>query len=88
MRIFGLVVIRFSPALRCKDNRTLRQVRTYERIERRPHFSLVPVARLDAMESVDRVAITVFGWGAGGLLGGILADYIGRKRSMTLTILA
>jgi MFS family permease len=34
------------------------------------------------------IAITVFGWGAGGLLGGILADYIGRKRSMTLTILA
>jgi MFS family permease len=33
------------------------------------------------------IAITVFGWGAGGLLGGILADYIGRKRSMTLTIL-
>jgi MFS family permease len=34
------------------------------------------------------IAITVFGWGAGGLLGGILADYIGRKRSMTITILA
>jgi MFS family permease len=34
------------------------------------------------------IAITVFGWGVGGLLGGILADYIGRKRSMTLTILA
>src|SRR3974377_463169 len=34
------------------------------------------------------IAITVFGGGAGGLLGGILADYIGRKRSMTLTILA
>jgi MFS family permease len=34
------------------------------------------------------IAITVLGWGAGGLLGGILADYIGRKRSMTLTILA
>jgi MFS family permease len=34
------------------------------------------------------IAITVFGWGAGGLLGGILADYIGRKRSMALTIFA
>ncbi len=34
------------------------------------------------------IAITVFGWGVGGLLGGILADYVGRKRSMTLTILA
>lgn len=34
------------------------------------------------------IAITVFGWGLGGLCGGILADYIGRKRAMTLTILA
>jgi MFS family permease len=34
------------------------------------------------------IAITVFGWAIGGLLGGILADYIGRKRSMTLTIVA
>src|ERR1700686_3671411 len=34
------------------------------------------------------ISITVFGWGLGGLLGGILADYIGRKRSMMLTILA
>lgn len=34
------------------------------------------------------IAITVFGWGLGGLCGGILADYIGRKRSMTITILA
>src|SRR5215468_12535988 len=34
------------------------------------------------------LAITVFGWGIGGLLGGVLADYLGRKRSMTLAILA
>jgi MFS family permease len=34
------------------------------------------------------IAITVFGWGLGGLLGGVLADYLGRKRSMTLAILA
>src|SRR5580693_3175765 len=34
------------------------------------------------------IAITVFGWALGGLLGGVLADYLGRKRSMTLTILA
>src|SRR6202030_221737 len=32
--------------------------------------------------------ITVFGWGAGGLVREVLADYIARKRSMTLTILA
>jgi MFS family permease len=34
------------------------------------------------------LAITVFGWGVGGLLGGVLADYLGRKRSMTLAIVA
>src|SRR5262252_8226638 len=34
------------------------------------------------------IAITVFGWAIGGLLGGVLADYLGRRRSMTLTILA
>jgi MFS family permease len=34
------------------------------------------------------LAITVFGWGIGGLLGGVLADYLGRRRSMTLAILA
>jgi MFS family permease len=34
------------------------------------------------------IAITVLGWGIGGLLGGVLADYLGRRRSMTLAILA
>src|SRR5215469_7991046 len=34
------------------------------------------------------LAITVFGWGIGGLVGGVLADYLGRKRSMALTIAA
>jgi MFS family permease len=34
------------------------------------------------------IVITVLGWGIGGLLGGVLADYIGRKRTMTLAILA
>jgi MFS family permease len=34
------------------------------------------------------IAITLFGWGAGGMIGGILADYIGRKRTMMLAILA
>ena len=33
------------------------------------------------------VAITLVGWAAGGVLGGIVADYIGRKRTMMLTIL-
>src|SRR5215471_9196145 len=34
------------------------------------------------------IAITVFGWGLGGLIGGVLADYIGRKRMMIVAILA
>ncbi|HYA07045.1 MAG TPA: MFS transporter [Xanthobacteraceae bacterium] len=34
------------------------------------------------------VAITLFGWGVGGFCGGILADYIGRKRTMIYAILA
>jgi MFS family permease len=34
------------------------------------------------------IAITLVGWGIGGLLGGILADYIGRKRTMVLAIIA
>jgi MFS family permease len=33
------------------------------------------------------LATTVFGWATGGILGGILADYIGRKRAMMLSIL-
>jgi len=31
---------------------------------------------------------TVFGWATGGVIGGIVADYIGRKRTMMLAILA
>ena len=34
------------------------------------------------------LAFTVFGWATGGVIGGIVADYIGRKRSMLLAILA
>src|SRR6266700_4852742 len=34
------------------------------------------------------VAITLLGWGLGGIVGGVLADYIGRKRTMILAILA
>jgi MFS family permease len=33
------------------------------------------------------LAITLLGWGVGGMLGGILADYIGRKRTMIIAIL-
>jgi MFS family permease len=34
------------------------------------------------------VAITLLGWGIGGVCGGILADYIGRRRTMIYAILA
>jgi len=34
------------------------------------------------------IAINLFGWGVGGLIGGVLADYIGRRRMMILAILA
>jgi MFS family permease len=34
------------------------------------------------------IAITLLGWGIGGLIGGVLADYIGRRRTMMLAILA
>ena len=34
------------------------------------------------------IAATLFGWAAGGVIGGIIADYIGRKRTMMLAILA
>jgi len=34
------------------------------------------------------IALTLLGWGIGGLIGGVLADYLGRKRTMMLAILA
>src|ERR1700758_4154976 len=34
------------------------------------------------------LATTVFGWATGGVIGGIGADYIGRKRTMMLAVLA
>jgi MFS family permease len=33
-------------------------------------------------------AINLLGWGIGGVIGGIVADYIGRKRTMILSIIA
>jgi MFS family permease len=34
------------------------------------------------------IAVTLLGWGIGGILGGILADYVGRRRTMIYAILA
>lgn len=33
------------------------------------------------------IGLTLLGWGIGGLVGGVLADYIGRKRLMLIAIL-
>src|SRR5260370_4025682 len=32
------------------------------------------------------IGITLLGWGVGGLVGGILADYVGRKRMMLWSV--
>src|SRR5215468_5393578 len=34
------------------------------------------------------ISITLLGWGIGGIVGGILADYIGRRRTMIYAIIA
>jgi MFS family permease len=34
------------------------------------------------------IAITLLGWGVGGIIGGVLADYLGRRRTMIYAILA
>jgi MFS family permease len=34
------------------------------------------------------IAINLFGWAVGGVLGGVMADYIGRKKMMIISILA
>ncbi len=34
------------------------------------------------------ISITLLGWGIGGICGGILADYVGRRRTMIYAILA
>src|SRR5260370_42688169 len=34
------------------------------------------------------IALTLLGWCVGGLLGGVLTDYFGGKRTMVLTVLA
>jgi MFS family permease len=34
------------------------------------------------------IALNLLGWGIGGLVGGVLTDYLGRKRTMMLAIIA
>ena len=52
--------------------------------------SLLPAAEYPQIPAYAGtvVAITLLGWGIGGFCGGILADYIGRKRTMIYAILA
>lgn len=51
---------------------------------------LLPAADLHALPRYAGyvLATTVFGWATGGVIGGIIADYLGRKRTMMLAILA
>jgi MFS family permease len=34
------------------------------------------------------IAVTLLGWGIGGIIGGIVSDYIGRKRTLIYSVLA
>jgi len=56
-------------------------------------FALHQLVAPDQYATIPRyagyiIAGTLFGWGIGGMIGGIIADYIGRKRTMILAILA
>ena len=43
-------------------------------------------AATPAFYAGSAIGITLLGWGLGGLIGGILCDYIGRKRMMMLAV--
>jgi MFS family permease len=43
-------------------------------------------AQTPAFYAGSAIGITLLGWGIGGLLGGVLADYIGRKRMMMYSV--
>ena len=51
---------------------------------------LVPPAAYDLIPIYSGVAIavTLLGWGIGGIVGGIAADYLGRKRMLIYSVLA
>jgi MFS family permease len=43
-------------------------------------------AQTPAFYAGSAIGVTLLGWGIGGLLGGVLADYIGRKRMMMFAV--
>ena len=51
---------------------------------------LLPPANYDLIPiySGIAIAVTLLGWGIGGIIGGIAADYIGRKRMLIYSVLA
>lgn len=51
---------------------------------------LLPAARYGSIPLYSGVAIavTLLGWGIGGIVGGVVADYIGRKRMLIYAVLA
>jgi MFS family permease len=51
--------------------------------------ALLPAAQLKsaAIWAGIAIGITLLGWGVGGIVGGTLADYIGRKRMMVYSVL-
>jgi MFS family permease len=46
------------------------------------HLKLIP------LYAGTTIGLTLLGWGVGGIVGGILADYIGRKKVMMISILS
>src|SRR5260370_28173818 len=51
--------------------------------------AILSPAQLAAGASVwagTAVALTLLGWGIGGMVGGVLADYVGRKRMMLYSV--
>ena len=51
--------------------------------------ALLPPAELKsaAVWAGIAIGITLLGWGIGGVIGGTMADYIGRKRMMVYSVL-
>ncbi len=51
--------------------------------------ALLPAAEMKsvAVWAGSAIGITLLGWGIGGVIGGTLADYIGRKRMMVYSVL-